>query len=176
MSNDTAAKQWNRNVDNLLHQIKRSVATGFTEVAAELTTTRYQRGAVDQTDTDTQGDFLGNWHLVEDPSQAPGFVEGRYRDPSGDAALARAEKNAERLGNLKKKPLKFYFVNVAPYAHKLEYGGYAKNTPSSLTTPDGYSTQAPKGMIRQYSTEDRNRVLSWVQEAVKRTIKNTRAR
>lgn len=172
----TAAKQWKENTDNLMSRIRLGVAAGFTVVAKELTDVNSKRTALDQTDTETQGDFLGNWHLVEDPSQAPSFVEGRYRDNQGDDTLARAESEAVKLARRKKKPLVFYYANTAPYAHKLEYGGYAKNTASTLTTPDGYSTQAPKGIVRKYKTQDRNAVVDEVMRAVRATIRETKAR
>lgn len=40
----------------------------------------------------------------------------------------------------------FTLSNNLPYAEKIEFGGYAGGGPK--TTPDGFSTQAPAGMVR----------------------------
>lgn len=176
MSKKTATSQWSENSANLLKGIRTGLVEGFTEVAGELTSTKHQRGAVDQKDIETQGDYLGNWHAVEDPSQAPSFVEGLYRDASGASTLNRAEQKIKNLAETKKNTLTFYFINVAPYAIKLEYGGYAKNTSSTLTTPDGYSTQAPQGMVRKYNTQDRNTLVSQIQHSVNNAVKNAKVK
>ena len=41
----------------------------------------------------------------------------------------------------------FYLTNNLPYIRKLEYGGYP-NPSSGDKTINGFSTQAPKGMVR----------------------------
>ena len=42
-----------------------------------------------------------------------------------------------------------FLVSNAPYMEKLEYGGYSQGPNSTdKTTSNGYSTQAPNGMVR----------------------------
>lgn len=42
----------------------------------------------------------------------------------------------------------FTLANNLPYAAKAEFGGFGYDPSSGKTTPDGYSTQAPYGMVR----------------------------
>jgi hypothetical protein len=57
-----------------------------------------------------------------------------------------------------------YMSNALPYAQVLEYGGYP-NPPKSPTgkTVGGYSTQAPRGMVRLSALEFND----YVQKAIK---------
>lgn len=43
---------------------------------------------------------------------------------------------------------KVYLFNNLPYINTLEFGGYPKNSKTGNKTVNGYSTQAPRGMVR----------------------------
>lgn len=83
------------------------------------------------------GRFRGNWQFsIDAPKQ--GALE----------RFGAAEATAELIDGA----LQFqagqsaYIVNNVPYALKLEFGGY--NGPTEKVDSDGYSRQAPGGMVR----------------------------
>lgn len=60
--------------------------------------------------------------------------------PTVDAMVSKVEKIP--LGKT------IYMTNNAPYILRLEYGLYPRNSSGTKTTAQGYSTQAPNGMVR----------------------------
>ena len=83
------------------------------------------------------GRLRGNW-----------FLSGKT--PSSKVSSVRSEGQA--LGDLAAvfamNTDTFTLANNLPYAAKAEFGGFGYDPSSGKTTPDGYSTQAPYGMIR----------------------------
>ena len=98
------------------------------------------RGVIEKTPVD-DGRLRGNWQA------SLGFpISGSIEreDKSGGATIAAAQPSiAKATGRV------WYFVNNLPYAAVAEYGLW--NTGASATTKttrDGYSVQAPYGMVR----------------------------
>jgi hypothetical protein len=88
------------------------------------------------------GRFRGNWQITVD-APARGEVGP---DKSGANTIASAANVAQN----QRFPASAYFIsNNMPYAEKLEFGGYP-SSPKKQTgkTQNGYSTQAPNGMVR----------------------------
>lgn len=95
---------------------------------------------VEDSPVDT-GRFKGNWQATIG-SPASGTLE--TLDKSGAATLAKANAIAQNAGGNV-----FYLVNNLPYARVLEYGLYGTGAGATVkTTRDGYSVQAPYGMVR----------------------------
>ena len=81
------------------------------------------------------GRARGNW-----------FIDTKPTDKKGDADKSKgglyvANKTPK---NLLKKGVKLFLFNNLPYISKLEYGGYGDGE----NTINGFSKQAPKGMVR----------------------------
>ncbi|MEG1625117.1 HK97 gp10 family phage protein [Pseudomonas sp.] len=85
------------------------------------------------------GRFRGNWQFSID---APASGTLSNIDREGDSTLARIVGDSIEF----KAGTTAYIVNNLPYALVLEFGGY--NGPTEKVTDDGYSRQAPKGMVR----------------------------
>ena len=87
------------------------------------------------------GRFRGNWNVSLanfDPSVS------ELTDKEGAASIANATVSiAEYKGG------SIYISNNLPYAQVLEYGKYGTGASATVkTTRDGYSIQAPYGMVR----------------------------
>jgi hypothetical protein len=82
------------------------------------------------------GRFRSNWFISEG-QRASGTTSATT--PDAEQGIATLEKAAGKL---------FFIQNNLPYGPTLEYGGYP-NPPKSKTgkTIDGFSTQAPAGMV-----------------------------
>ena len=95
-------------------------------------------------------DMKNAWNFSKDGSSIP-FIpspEG-YRDNTnsdGDISLARMEKH---IGSIKRSdPDKItYILNNADYATMIEYGEYSTKSETGKVTEEGFSFQAPKGII-----------------------------
>ncbi len=107
--------------------------------------------AVAQTPVDT-GDSRNNWQGVRTLADVTPFVEGKKTNDVG-TQISRILKmsNSVRPELLVKE---LYIVNPAPYALDYELGRYPQGTGSPKTTPEGYSTQAPSGVVGAFEKED----------------------
>lgn len=91
---------------------------------------------IERTPVDT-GILRSNWQttLVSPSAQAVGST-------SNAAGRARSVLNGYTGGAI-------YFTNNMPYAYVAEYGGWGRGAgATNKTTRDGYSVQAPNGMVR----------------------------
>jgi hypothetical protein len=95
---------------------------------------------IQDTPADT-GRARGNWQTtIGSPAS------GEISRAGEDGALADLEREVGSFGAGKT----IYLANNLPYAWKLEYGGYGTGPGSTeKTTRDGYSVQAPYGMVRK---------------------------
>ena len=103
---------------------------------------------IKRTPVDT-GRARGNWQ----PSiSIPNKTTTETNDKSGSASIASARATAKVSAGAV-----FYLTNNLPYIRTLEHGWYNGNGPK--TTPDGYSTQAPNGMVGLTVLEMRARII-----------------
>lgn len=85
------------------------------------------------------GRFRGNWQLSIDTSATASQV--RYdQDGSSTLALLAAKANSFTAGQVA------YIQNMVLYGNDLEWGTY--NGPTQKVTEEGFSRQAPAGMVR----------------------------
>lgn len=103
------------------------------------------------------GRLRNNWFLtVDKPSQST-----RGRNNRGSASYSSLSKMPSYV--LDKT---IYFTNNMPYASVVEFGGYPKNPKYGTWTgngfqklsQNGYSKQAPSGMVRINLTKMRNKL------------------
>lgn len=90
-----------------------------------------------------QGRARGNWMSSLD---IPRYEVVDRLDRSGTGAVnsARQVLRGFEAGSV------FWMTNSLPYINKLEYGGYSQGPgATSRTTANGYSSQAPAGMVRK---------------------------
>jgi len=82
------------------------------------------------------GRARGNW-----------FINTKVTDETGGANKNKGSiyVQSSTPKNLLAKGTKLYLFNNLPYIHKLEYGGYG----DGKETVNGFSKQAPKGMVRK---------------------------
>lgn len=94
------------------------------------------------------GRARGNWNCSID---APDESISESVDKNGSKAINKVVSvvSESKLGD------KIYLSNNLPYIAKLEYGGYSKKSTSGKTV-DGYSKQAPQGMVRISLQEVKN--------------------
>lgn len=100
------------------------------------------------------GRARGNWQTTVDVP-ASGTVE--RDDPSGAKAVADITKNMGGAGKVT------YLTNNLPYIDVLEYGLYPDPAKHGTKTKDGFSKQAPQGMVRVN--------MARIQEIAKRALK-----
>lgn len=100
------------------------------------------------------GLFRGNWQLTVDGEESN---ELNRLDPTGGAALASITSRAQGL----KAGQIAYILNHLEYGYDLEYGTY--NGPTAKVTEQGFSRQAPEGMVRVTEA----RFISIVEEAIR---------
>lgn len=100
------------------------------------------------------GLFRGNWQLTVDGEESN---ELNRLDPTGGAALASITSRAQGL----KAGQIAYILNHLEYGYDLEYGTY--NGPTAKVTEQGFSRQAPEGMLRVTEA----RFISIVEEAIR---------
>jgi hypothetical protein len=92
---------------------------------------------IDDTPVDT-GLLRGNWLTG---AKQPKNYQIKTPDKSGSTAKEKIEANLGDFGDT------VYFSNNLPYASVAEYGKW--KGPSEKVTTDGYSIQAPSGMVRK---------------------------
>lgn len=99
------------------------------------------RDVVNDTPVDT-GVLKNNWYAN---TGSPPRRKNSRPDPSGQGSIQRANKTIDRM-DLNKT---FYLGNNLPYAGVVEFGLYP-NPPKNPTgkTVNGFSKQAPSGMLR----------------------------
>lgn len=85
------------------------------------------------------GRFKGNWQLSIESGSNSSLTR---LDPSGSAAIQELASKA----NLFTAGQVAYIQNHVEYGYDLEYGTY--NGPTQKVTEEGFSTQAPRGMLR----------------------------
>lgn len=85
------------------------------------------------------GLFRGNWQLTVDGEESN---ELNRLDPTGGAALASITSKAQGL----KAGQIAYILNHLGYGYDLENGTY--NGPTAKVTEQGFSRQAPHGMVK----------------------------
>lgn len=110
---------------------------------------------IEATPVDT-GQARGGWHTsVGEPSTQVGGI----KDKPGTATRARGLSDTRAVGSI------FYVVNNLPYISVLEFGNYGTGPGATQkTTRDGYSVQAPEGMVRISVIE--------IKAAIRRTIRD----
>jgi hypothetical protein len=124
-----------RDVRNFVRQAEEDLDTLLRKVALTLLVAIVRRSPVDT------GRFRGNWAVQVD--LAP--VQSIANDKSGRATIAAGESELARF----KVGDSIYLLNHLPYSHVIEYGEYgAGQYATSKTTRDGYSVQAPRGVVR----------------------------
>jgi len=95
------------------------------------------KGVIQSTPADT-GRLRGNWGVGVNNSNTGN------RNRTG-ASGAIGEVKSKVTG----RPAKYWLVNNLPYAVVAEYGKWGTGSGATeKTTRDGYSVQAPKGMVR----------------------------
>lgn len=111
---------------------------------------------IEATPVDT-GQARGGWHTsVGQPSTQVGGQD----DKIGRATKARGRADTRAVGDI------FYVVNNLPYIGVLEFGQYGTGPGATQkTTRDGYSTQAPEGMVRISVIEIRAAIRRTIQDA-----------
>lgn len=110
---------------------------------------------IEKTPVDT-GQARGGWHTS---IGAPSTRVGGLKDKGGAATIARGRHDASITGSI------FYVVNNLPYISVLEFGNYGTGPGATQkTTRDGYSVQAPEGMVRISVIE--------IKAAIRRTIRD----
>lgn len=114
-------------------------AIGATDDTIRNITLELFNGIISDSPVDT-GRFRGNWQTTQG-SPAQGELD--RLDKNG--TLAKAEVKAS-MGGLGSHTI---MANNLPYAEVLEYGLYGTGPGATIkTTRDGYSLQAPDGMVR----------------------------
>lgn len=100
------------------------------------------------------GLFRGNWQLTVDEETSGVLAR---EDQTGDSTVAAIASKANKLtaGQVA------YILNHVEYGYDLEYGTY--NGPTAKVTEEGFSRQAPEGMVRVTAS----RFTSIVNEAVR---------
>lgn len=93
---------------------------------------------VNRTPEDT-GQTAASWYMSDRGELGKVQPPGNYSAPI-NSAIAMSKLPAKVLGKT------ITIANHIPWIPKLEFGGYPGGGPR--TTPDGFSTQAPRGMAR----------------------------
>lgn len=87
-----------------------------------------------------QGFLRGGWAIGH--NTPPGGYT-KHKDPAGTKGLGAVRSNPGRAGTIS------YLINGMPYATVAEYGRWGTGPGATIkTTRDGYSVQAPYGMVR----------------------------
>lgn len=124
------AEGWSMNIKELA----RRYGMAIKEVQRQLVFSIYNN-VCKRTPVDT-GRARGNWNISVnklDGDYDENRTEQQYTSPS---QLPAAENNDDT----------FYIYNNLPYITKLEYGGYT-DKPETEKTVNGFSKQAPQGMV-----------------------------
>lgn len=138
-----------KNLADFANLAKEAIDASLREVVIEIGNSVIRMSPVDT------GRFRGNWQFsIDTPA---GGTLSNY-DASGKEASARLE--GEFL--LFKAGETAFIVNNLPYALVLEFGGY--EGPTEKVTREGFSRQAPHGMVRI--------TLARFQQIVEQAIRN----
>lgn len=87
-----------------------------------------------------KGFLRGGWTVSQG---TPSSGKKERRDPTGGQAMAEVHANPGKGGTVT------YMTNAMPYAVVAEYGLWGQGPGATIkTTRDGYSVQAPSGMVR----------------------------
>lgn len=101
------------------------------------------------------GRLINNWYPSFD---TPSTQTTNRTGATGSAAIRRVRKALPR--DIKFEGRTFYLTNNLPYARTAEYGGWGTGDyATTKTTRDGYSIQAPYGMVR-ISIAEANQALA----------------
>ena len=126
---DVWAKKIGTRADNIINK----VCFGMSEAVIEQTPVWRGEGK-------RGGTARGNWQPTLN-SAAQGVLD--FQDEDGAATKQKAKEVSNgAAGNV------FYLTNNLPYIRVLEYGLYPQGAYKTERTKGGYSTQAPKGMVR----------------------------
>lgn len=144
MSFASDMRRWAGRTGQTMNQAVRSVQLQVVQLNVEKTPVR-------------TGQAKGGWHAsIGSPSGQIGGTD----DKTGNSTIARARSKTQQVGDI------FYFVNNLPYILDLEYGRYGTGPgATSKTTRDGYSIQAPNGMVRVSVQEIRAAIRSTIRDA-----------
>lgn len=119
-------------LNEIANDVQKDVAKQASDIFRSLTTQVF-RNIVKITPAVT-GQARGGWQ------QSVGFPVLTGGPPSKSPSFPIAPLNTEL------KP--YYLANPLPYIEVLEFGGYGKLNPTDKTAGTGFSTLAPRGMIR----------------------------
>lgn len=87
------------------------------------------------------GRFRGNWFAS---GLSPSSKVTESKDENGNATVENMTEVVIRV----KDWHQFFLTNNLPYAEVIEYGGFNTKTGQSRKTINGYSRQAPTGVVR----------------------------
>jgi hypothetical protein len=122
-----------------VHRIAEKMGDSVENVAAA-TFIELFSSVIASTPVDT-GRARGNWQTTKNTPAGSKLERTQKRRRSGPAT---SETHA-----VIQKPSLYYLTNNLPYAEKLEFGGYGTGPGATQkTTRDGFSIQAPYGMVR----------------------------
>lgn len=130
----TRNQEFASNMSRILQRCKDKQDRIVRAVAAELISGMKEMSPVDT------GRFKNNWYA------SIGQVDTTTNTETVDQVMVRATPVLEKF----RSGMKIYLTNSLPYAKPLEFGQFGK-PPGSANGPktvDGYSKQAPGGMVR----------------------------
>lgn len=120
-------------VENWGNAVMTKVTNIFRDVVIEVGTSVIRISPVDT------GHFKGNWQLTIDSETSSEIARD---DTSGSATISDL---VSKTGTLSAGQVA-YILNHVEYGYDLEYGTY--RGPTQKVTEDGFSRQAPAGMVR----------------------------
>jgi hypothetical protein len=129
--------EFTKSIEAYIEKTTKNADSIFKETVSEVFTRIVDKTPVDVDDTKHRGKTKGNWQIGIDSIPTEVLDSS---DPSGSATKSR------ELSKLKNAEETVYIVHNEPHIHLLEFGLYPK--PGGPKTANGYSTQAPKGMVR----------------------------
>ena len=130
----TAKSAFDTTVNKVLQKNIEAVSEGVLDIA---------KFAIEATPVDNH-EMIGSWSMVYNKSMPKPFAEG-VSDYGGASALAEIESAIGNTGAMFGNRT-YRIVNTAPYALTIEEGLYSPTESNKVT--GGFSTQAPKGILR----------------------------
>lgn len=137
--------KFSKSINAYILKTKKNTKAVFTETAAEIFSRIVDRTPVDVDQTDHKGQTKANWQISTDK---PGNQVLNTSDTDGQVTKDR------ELPKLSNADDVVYIYHNEPHINQLEFGLYPK--PGGPKTDKGYSTQAPKGMVRVTLSEFKN--------------------
>jgi hypothetical protein len=139
----TNAQEFAASLDKFLSNTERRIDWTMGQAAEEMCSQIIGLTPVDITEPDNvvmKGDWVSG--IDEEP------VDALRGDASGDGANHQLREVTKKWHASKGQ--RFVFANHRPYGVMLEYGQYSHDHTANpaRTTAQGYSTQAPAGMVR----------------------------